>query len=141
MKTVRNILTSLVLVSFFSCAAATAGDLTVEVTGIVDVKGDVIITVFNDKAQWLKKSILRKKVAAKFEKVEVKFENLPDGDYAISVIQDLNSNDVLDRNFMGIPNEPYGFSNDATGNMGPASFDQAKFTITAAKKAISMRLN
>jgi uncharacterized protein (DUF2141 family) len=36
----------------------------------------------------------------------------------------------MDKNFLGIPKEQYGFSNNVMGRMSAPTFDQAKFTIT-----------
>ena len=38
----------------------------------------------------------------------------------------------MDANPFGLPTEPYGFSNNAVGNMGPASWDRARFTVSGA---------
>ena len=38
----------------------------------------------------------------------------------------------MDLNPFGIPTEPYAFSNNAIGNMGPARWGQARFTVTGA---------
>ncbi len=122
-------------------SAAQAGDLQVEVQGLNEIKGDVMVAVFNQKGQWLKQALHSKKVGASQLSLTVQFENLPDGDYAVSVFHDLNSNGRLDSNVIGIPTEPYGFSNDAAGNFGPPSFDAAKVTLTQDKKVISVRLN
>ena len=122
-------------------SAAQAGDLQVEVQGLNDIKGDVMVAVFNQKGQWLKQALHSKKVSASQLSLTVQFENLPEGDYAVSVFHDLNSNGRLDSNVIGIPTEPYGFSNDAAGNFGPPSFDAAKVTLTQDKKVISVRLN
>ena len=54
---------------------------------------------------------------------------LPEGRYAIKLFLDLNGNGEVDTNFLGIPKEPYGFSNNAKGTLGPPSFDAAAFTI------------
>lgn len=50
---------------------------------------------------------------------------LPRGRYAVGVIHDKNDNGVLDRNFLGIPNEPYGFS----GGASRPDFDKACFPL------------
>ena len=55
---------------------------------------------------------------------------LPHGEYAISLFVDSNGNKKIDKNFLGIPKEQYGFSNNVMGRMSAPSFDQAKFTIT-----------
>ncbi len=60
-----------------------------------------------------------------------KIFSLPIGEYAISAFYDTNHNGELDKNLLGIPTEPYGFSNNARGSFGPAKFEDAAFTIHA----------
>ena len=55
---------------------------------------------------------------------------LPHGEYAITFFVDSNGNFKMDKNFLGIPKEQYGFSNNVMCIMSVPSFDQAKFTIT-----------
>jgi uncharacterized protein (DUF2141 family) len=46
----------------------------------------------------------------------------------------------MDTNPVGQPVEPYGFSNNAVGNMGPASWDRARFTVSGeTRQTISLR--
>jgi uncharacterized protein (DUF2141 family) len=71
--------------------------------------------------------------------VEVVFENLPAGDYAISILHDVNKDGKMNTNFMGIPKEGYGFSNNVMGTMGPPSFEKAKFKLSSEKVVIRMR--
>ena len=54
---------------------------------------------------------------------------LPYGEYAVTLFVDFNGNKKLDKNFLGIPKEQYGFSNNVMGRMSPPTFDQAKFAI------------
>ena len=68
------------------------------------------------------------------------FENIPTGSYGVKLFHDVNGNNRLDTNAMGIPREPYAFSNNARGNFGPAKFKDAGFTIDKAT-AISIRIN
>ena len=70
-----------------------------------------------------------------------RFENLPPGDYAIAAFQDVNENGVLDKNALGIPTEPYGFSNDARGWFGPPSWQAARFHLGAADGAVTLTLH
>jgi uncharacterized protein (DUF2141 family) len=48
--------------------------------------------------------------------------DLPAGEYALSAFKDDNGNGKLDANPLGMPIEPYGFSNDAAGSYGPPSY-------------------
>lgn len=69
------------------------------------------------------------------------FEHLPPGTYALAVYHDENGNGRLDTNFLGIPTERYGFSNDARAMMFfPPSFAAARFVVPAAGTTVSLRL-
>ena len=50
---------------------------------------------------------------------------MPFGNYAITLFHDENNNMELDTNFLGIPKEPYGFSNNAKSPFGPPGFQAA----------------
>jgi uncharacterized protein (DUF2141 family) len=56
------------------------------------------------------------------------FEDIPPGTYAIAVIHDENTNGKLDTNWLGIPREGYGFSNEEQGVAGLPSFSAAGFS-------------
>ncbi|GAB3892488.1 DUF2141 domain-containing protein [Spirosoma agri] len=63
--------------------------------------------------------------------ITITFDKLPAGRYAIRAYQDLNDNQKMD--FLGqMPSEPFGFSN-VTMLMGPPSFDQCSFELSASK--------
>jgi uncharacterized protein (DUF2141 family) len=54
---------------------------------------------------------------------------IPNGFYAIALFIDVNGNKKLDKNFLGIPKEQFGFSNNAMGTLAAPTFNQAKFNI------------
>ncbi|MCE9615779.1 MAG: MipA/OmpV family protein [Lentisphaerae bacterium] len=58
--------------------------------------------------------------------------DLPDGTYALVVYHDQNGNGRLDKNFIGIPREPLGFSNRYWAQ-GPPSFSRASFPLHGAE--------
>lgn len=139
-KITKSIVLSM-LMSCGICLAANAATLEVEVTGIIEAKGSILVGVFNSKGEWLKKAITGSKEAAKIGKLVLTIENLPEGEYALSVIHDLNENGKLDSNLIGIPKEPYGFSNDAAGNFGPPSYEKALVKLNSEKLRITVKLN
>lgn len=57
--------------------------------------------------------------------ITINLPALDKGRYALALFHDINQNGKLDRNFIGIPKEPYAFSNDARGSFGPPKFDKA----------------
>lgn len=68
------------------------------------------------------------------------FRDVPSGMYAVSAYRDTNGNGILDRGGAGVPLEPYGFSNDARGRMGPPAFDAAAVNIGADNQSIVINL-
>jgi uncharacterized protein (DUF2141 family) len=68
------------------------------------------------------------------------FEDIPPGTYAMAVIHDENMNGKLDTNWLGVPTEGYGFSNGATGVLGPPPFSAASFRYDGQNVQLTMSL-
>lgn len=58
--------------------------------------------------------------------------DLPIGAYGVKAFHDVNGNGKMDVNPFGMPTEPFAFSNNAVGNMGPAKWDRARFEVSGA---------
>jgi len=69
------------------------------------------------------------------------FEDIPPGTYAMAVIHDENMNGELDTNWLGIPTEGYGFSNDAHGLVGAPPFSAASFRYNGENIELTMTLH
>ncbi len=69
------------------------------------------------------------------------FEDIPPGTYAIAVIHDENMSGKLETNWLGMPIEGYGFSNDAKGVLGVPSFSAASFSYDGRNLDLTMSLN
>lgn len=63
-------------------------------------------------------------------------ENLKPGRYAFKFFHDENKNEKLDVNWLGIPKEGFGFSNNPSMTFGPPSFDK---TIFELKESIAIK--
>ena len=63
----------------------------------------------------------------------ITLHDLAPGVYAIQTFQDVNSNDKMDTSWIGLPLEPFGFSQDATPFLSKPSFDDVKFTLVAGE--------
>ena len=139
----RTLLTTCLIAAalIFSTNAtnAYAADVSLTINGVGD-KGNVMIALFKKDDKWLGKSTMGTMTAAKKDGVTVSFKDLPEGEYAVSLFVDENSNGKMDKNAIGIPTEAYGFSNDASGNFGPPTFEQAKFVVGKDNAAITISL-
>jgi uncharacterized protein (DUF2141 family) len=118
------------------------GDLQIVVVGFQSATGNVKIALSNSEANYASKSQAFRGVSANIEndKATTVFANLPYGEYAVRVYHDANGNDNLDTNFMGIPKEPYGFSNNVRGTFGPAKWEKAKFEFRSEHLTIEIRV-
>ena len=72
-------------------------------------------------------------------RVEMQLTDLASGTYAAAAFQDLDSDGNLSTNLLGIPTEPYGFSN-ATGDAGRPEFEEAAFELPDDRKAVTVDL-
>ncbi len=61
---------------------------------------------------------------------------LPPGEYAVAIYQDEDENDEMEKNFLGIPKEPVGLSNDAIKGMSRPRFEDAAFELSTAKTVV-----
>ena len=75
------------------------------------------------------------------QKAVCEFPGIAPGTYAVSMFHDENSNGKLDTNFLGIPREGVGASNDARGHMGPPKFDAAKFQFAGGRLNLKITIN
>ena len=66
--------------------------------------------------------------------------DLEPGRHAATAFHDENGNAKLDESFPGVPTGPYGFSNDAQGLLGPATFDAAAVTVGEGDEAVRIAL-
>jgi uncharacterized protein (DUF2141 family) len=133
----------LIILLMAVCIASAFSQTTLEVTvnNIKGKKGSIMIGLFTTEQDFLKKAVYGKIVKPEGAQVKVVFENLPAGDYAVSVIHDLNGNGTLDTNALGIPKEGFAFGNNAMGNFGPPAFIDAKIALNGkpANQVINMK--
>lgn len=104
--------------------------LTLHVENIDKLQGNIIIGVFNSEIGFLKEGIAKNytiKVDKKTETIVI--SDLPKGDYAISIYHDENSDNECNRNFLGIPKEAYGFSNNIKPKFSAPSYADCKFSL------------
>ena len=74
----------------------------------------------------------------------VTFPPVPPGAYAVKMFQDANRNEKFDQSWLGIPEERYGFSNDAGPDwlrLGPPGFEAAKIVLKPGANSITITLH
>lgn len=93
-------------------------------------KGKVLISVFTKEKSFPADHTKAFKIMeVNAAEGEFTFDSLPKNIYAVSICHDENGNRQCDMNFLGIPKEGVGVSNNVVGFLGPPSFSDAKFLL------------
>ncbi len=122
----------LILSTVLLVTTLVANDITVEVNNILNQNGKLSMGLYNKNDDtFAKRSSYYKGVDLNINdtKIIYTFKNIPNGTYAISALHDENENQELDKNFLGMPKEGYGFSNNIRPTFRAANFDESKFAV------------
>ncbi|HEY3356838.1 MAG TPA: DUF2141 domain-containing protein [Polyangia bacterium] len=120
-----------------------AATITVRVLGLRNDKGKVRCALFHspngfptkpDRGLGTERSLIQHREAV------LVFAGHPPGTYALACFHDENNNSKLDTNWLGIPKEGYGFSNDVRVHFSPPRFEQARFAVRAPTTAIALHI-
>ena len=93
-------------------AINTEAQLVVVVKNIQEIKGNIIYGIY-DKAEYFlsyDKQFMVDTIPVTGNNQKLIFDSIPPGIYGISLFQDLNSDGEMEKNFIGYPLEPFGFS-------------------------------
>ena len=133
----RNVLSLLLIFLLFSSFSFPVNQtLKVNITRLRNDKGIVLVSLFKggkgypDDAAF---AIRKEKTGITGKTAVVYFVDLPAGSYAAAILHDENSNQKMDKSFLGLPKEGYGFSNNVSGAFGPPSYNRAVFSHSATE--------
>lgn len=117
----------------FSNISSETKDLKLTITNIQHMEGNLVIGVYNSGGRFLEAGQAFRTISVDVNNGTevVVIENLPLGTYAVSMYHDKNSNGKCDRNFLGIPKEPYGFSNNFRPKFSAPTFNDCKFILSS----------
>lgn len=106
----------------------------IELTFISEVEGGRInFALYDESNLFMKEEISSHSFPIKGKVYSLKLQ-VPNRPLAITAYHDLDENKELNTNLIGIPNEPYGFSNNARGTFGPPSFSACTFDPTTKRE-------
>ena len=112
--------------------------VTVVVSSLASTHSVVKLNFYNAADKFLQKSQHALHLEVKPEgKTEISVPvELASGDWAVALTQDTNDNDKLDKNLLGIPTEPYAFSNNVRPHLAAPKFEECKFTVSGPGKVV-----
>jgi len=105
--------------------------LTIKIENIEVLEGDIRIGVFDTSGNFLKEGFTFKKykIAVENNTETIIIDDLPKGEYAFMLYHDKNADGELNRNFLGIPKEPFAFSNNVKPKFSKPVFEECKFSL------------
>ena len=146
MNNCKSILTALAMAGASFSAAAVAqsagSSLTVNFTDIEEKQGAILGVLVDSEAAYDGKAAPVRPLMVTADKAEVAamVDGLAPGTYAIKLFHDVDGDGKMSTNPYGMPVEPFAFSNNAQGNMGPAKWADAKFEVKAGANTHSITI-
>jgi uncharacterized protein (DUF2141 family) len=122
----KKIIALYLLMATGTWAFGQSNSITITIKNIKDAKGSILVGLYTAEKDFLKNPAYGKAAKANGSEVTVVFDNLPQGEYAVSIIHDENDNQEFDRSRIGIPKEGFCFGNNAHAKFGPPKYSQVK---------------
>lgn len=121
----------------------TTGQMTINIENILYPHGSVYVALVSDenKKKFLKESDYKGSVLIdKVGNNQIILKDIPYGKYAAFVYYDLNENNKLDANGIGIPKEPTGLSNNPKPRWGKPLYKNSVFEFNEQNNTINITL-
>lgn len=112
-------------------SSLSAQELRLRISGIKQGKGDMLVAVFNKEDGFpseTTKAVALLRAVPENGCAELIIKSLPSGRYAVAFFQDTNRDGVLNTNFIGMPKEGYGVSNNAFNAFSAPTYKEASFS-------------
>lgn len=121
---------------------ALAQELTVRVSGIAEARGEIGCALHASGASFPTGQAGARIVWIKATAPEVRcrFPDVGAGSYAVAISHDLNGNRRTDTNFLGMPTEAWGVSNNVRPSLRAPRFEEARFETDGSTQTISVRI-
>lgn len=117
--------------------------IVVRINGIKTQNGQVLLSLFKSPEGFPthpEKAFKWGRAKVTSSSIIISFNGLPPGTYAIAAVHDENSNEVMDRNWFGMPAENYGVSNNVSSTFAPPTFEEAKFHFTGKQDTVLIEM-
>ena len=120
------------------------GEIVIRISGLRNNNGIIRALLFNTSDGFPanhKNSFALKNVRTENDSVLFVFSDIPYENYAVSVLHDENENGKLDTNWIGLPKEGVGVSNNVKSKFGPPKFEDAKFKLNSKTINLTITIN
>ncbi len=132
MRRMGMIIFALSGIMIFESVYKPTASIEVKITHITHKTGQIEVYLFRNPGNFpvhKDRAYRHQSVSIGSGEVKVMFRDVPYGEYAVSVYQDVNGNGRFDRNFIGMPAEPYALSGEPRFRFGPPLFGDCKIRV------------
>jgi uncharacterized protein (DUF2141 family) len=120
-------------------AVASAADLVIEVSNVRNTRGHVRLSVCDAAHFGGQGCAFDGQAPARPGVTRIVVHGVPAGRWAVQAFHDENDDDVFDTDFLGLPEEGFGYSNDPPLR-GRPRFEPSAFDVRESSTEISFRL-
>jgi len=122
--------------------SSSSSTLIINISEFEEPSGQVLVALFKSEADYEGDVTVRDATQpVKSQTVTVEFDKLSAGEYAYKLFHDVNGDGKLNTDMLGIPKEPYYFSQDASDPFSAPEWDEAKFLLPAGTMKRAVEIN
>lgn len=121
--------------------AVMSAPLEVTVTGVKAQTGEIRVAIFDSADSFQKKPARTLVLSVDAENIQFSVDDLPAGEFAIMLFHDLDSNEKMKTNLVGMPREPWGASLEGTRLFGPPKWKDVVFAHTDSGTSMNIELH
>lgn len=116
--------------------------LTINVTNLKSKTAIIVIGLYATSNKFLDENdqLQEYRIKPKNGKFSTKITNQKYGEFGMAIYQDVDGDGKITKNLIGIPKEPYAFSNNYKPTIKAPSFNDCKFTYSAKSNTVNMKL-
>ena len=138
MKTLALLISLLITALIANAQDTESVTLTVTIENVQSNEGQILAELHTQETFMRGPGIQQFMSNAKTGSISFVFEDVKPGTYAISTMHDINENQQMDYDYLGMPSEKYGMSNNER-SMGPPTFEDAQFEVAEENLEINIR--
>lgn len=130
------------LICLLCFALSSFAQLDITFTDVDSREDKLVVSIYDSESSFKSRdAFVRATVAANSGALKYRNDDLKPGYYVVTVFHDLNNNAKFDKNFLGMPKEPYGVSRNAKEQYGPPKYENARFYYDGSALSLSIKVD
>ncbi|BDC99353.1 DUF2141 domain-containing protein [Persicobacter psychrovividus] len=131
----------LICITLFANLAHGQNQLNIDISGLRNQTGTLNVLIYDNGNGFPDDIQLAvKKIIVDASSPTIRIDDLSFGQYAIAILHDENKDLAMNFNWLGLPKEGFGFSNNKPILAGPPNFDAAAITFKQHQQNVNIKL-